>query len=271
MLMRRTGTVRQHCPNPNNVRFLFPHSSGTTLELWANKQILAEASPYWNDMFSSDMSEAQRSVKRRRTKPTREKEWDDSDDERDDEARRKQGPDNAAAQKKDMRLAVHQVVVKEANYTTYLVVFEWLYTNKVYFAPYPSKAPVPSQGSTVPDSLTATSSPASVYLLAHFLGLEKLAKLALREVTGAIAKGPDSASRVLFSEASLRHDVIRKEAMAGVLQWVWRRNSGEYVAEVTEHIAAAQGDKYAGIALELLAAICRNNCRARELSPVVLE
>jgi len=137
--------------NNNNVAFIFPfEAKSAPCILWANKQILAEASTYFASMFSGAFEESQRpmveasklmaSVRQdiadaiavERGKGMKEAApVEDSDDEDGNEEQRTALWEKLDRQRNASPSDISYVVIRETPYKTYRALFQWLLTREV--------------------------------------------------------------------------------------------------------------------------------------------
>lgn len=177
-------------PSPNNVRLYFPR---TRRSLYANKTVLADASPYFKTLFEADFpkdggiktaQEADPAIIPPYT-------FDDSDEETDELLPAKDDSSDDTAS-----FPHRTVVVTDTAYSTYYAVLIWLVTGKIIFAPSRAgredadrETAAARRRFTITTSFTWTDAPVpppvsakSCYRLAHLLDFTDLASLALAEI-----------------------------------------------------------------------------------------
>lgn len=125
---------------------------------------------------------------------------------------------------------VKVVVVKDVAYATYWAVLHWIKSREIAFAPLLSTfrnagrsrldaLPLRSANIALPvDSLSSVPpvSPRSVCRLAHYLGLEDLARLALDEYKSQLTRR--NAAYELYSDVATFHPELRDVVIAYVVE-----------------------------------------------------
>ena len=201
-------------PSANDVEFVFP-SSG--LSLYGSVESLRKCSPYFTTLFDSGFAEGSLSTPEQgATKSNQrkvEREFDDSDDETDDYILSKlpptapidtdsdtpdadQHPPVNSPAKIDSQF--RHVTIDATAYTTYHAVLCYLQTRHISFAPLRSSFRLQPDPTALRNSKIAqlqsgpsrplAASPKSVFRLAHFLELPKLAKLALANIKSQLTE-----------------------------------------------------------------------------------
>lgn len=227
-------------PSLPNVRFLFPRQDGDA-ELWATKDLLVAASPYFASLFASGFAEtASKRGKRPRSDVKRLSnadtvnaalDEDDSDVEVDEELFSTNRPTLHGAASDDH--AFNEIRITTFSYSTYRAVLLFIATSHIEFRsqlkstpPPPAdanndangKSPEVKQKSAAPDKseLPAPVSPKSVYRLAHLLDLPKLQERALRVFADLLT--PAGAATELFTPTAMAFDEVCKTALNYVVK-----------------------------------------------------
>ncbi|KAL8283442.1 hypothetical protein RQP46_005852 [Phenoliferia psychrophenolica] len=224
---------------PHDVELVFERDGGR--RLWASRQVLAAASPYFHTLFESGLQESELAtsvdIAPSSGDVRRPLECDDSDD---DSALEDVEPP-AKRHKADVPSFKHHIIkVNEVSYRTYHAVLCWIYTTHIDFAPLLSSFPgSPSEAHrSLSFHLSAfaksspnppfPASPKSVYRLAHFLEIPALKTAALANLKSQLT--PSNIAAELFSETSGKY-----EEVLDVL--------GDYAASHREEMKKSQGWK----------------------------
>ncbi|BGP17868.1 hypothetical protein JCM10213v2_005910 [Rhodosporidiobolus nylandii] len=268
----KVHTEAETRPLPDHAALALLFPSHPPLRMWTTTHLLHASSPYFENLFSSEFSEAakrtlveyeelsasERSAKRVKTAEPVE---DDSDNETDDFYQSSLASPSSSPPP-DLRY--HQISICDASYTTYRAVLCWLQTGYYPFATLSSALPPSSDDSLPPKQtylaewakkhphLPLPSSPTSTYALSHFLDLPDLSSLALEnlrsqltpaniaiELFSDFANKYEEPRRVLVDFALKRWDeVVQSEAFKAVLEKL-RRNelaAGPVMAELVPYI-----------------------------------
>ncbi|GAA5987730.1 hypothetical protein JCM10908_007186 [Rhodotorula pacifica] len=182
---------------PHDVRFFFPRTETTGLELWANAAMLSERSPFLHNLLESQaVAASPRKGKRPRTEveaiefdvaTALEGELDhDSDAETDDYM--VEAKDTPLYGRAEIRgeFSYRQVALKGVSYTTFRNILQCLQTGYLDFADLTSETAAEYgprrqyiEAMDSPLGLPVPSSPKSMYRLAHLLKLDDIQKQAL--------------------------------------------------------------------------------------------
>ncbi|GAA5886183.1 hypothetical protein JCM5296_003511 [Sporobolomyces johnsonii] len=226
---------------PQDVCFEFPRVGR---RIWACEAALLDTSPYFKLCLSSEFSEGQASSRLPPFTTTgasalvKMDTIEDSDEETDVRFLKPPGSGGTKASTTTTNEPPFKLVkIRDTAYTTYRAFLLWTQTGYIQFAPLTSSfhfasdgvraygAALEERGDTL--KLLAASngslqllypSPKSVYRLAHFLEVDRLAKLALDNLAAQLT--PQNVAVELFSEVSSCFDEVRDVALEyAVANW----------------------------------------------------
>ena len=216
-------------PSSNNVRFAFP-SSG--LSLYGHVELLSKASPYYKTLFESGFAEGSPSTSEQgASKSNRrkvEREFEDSDDETDETIHTSRADAALVPAPADSDAGFRLVNIDAAAFTTYRAVLCWMQAGHIDFAPLRSSFRLHPDSTALRNAKITSSShdsshplpasPKSVYRLAHYLELPKLADLALANIKSQLTK-ENVAFEVFEDVASIYDEVGKLEVAYAVEHW----------------------------------------------------
>ncbi|KAL8286777.1 hypothetical protein RQP46_004305 [Phenoliferia psychrophenolica] len=229
-------------PRANDVRFFFPKTSS---ELWANSEVLSDASPYFKDMLSSLFKEGrfQNATTSASTAPSvaNSEALDDvsgSDDERDFVA-----PPAKAPAKSTESHEFHEVIIQHASHHTYSALLLYIYAAEIPFATPPAPTQSASALYVPPHSAPSKISPKSLFRLAHYVALPELSTLCLKEIERRLT--PENAAAELFGDLAQIFDEVQDIVMEYVVKNWEVIKSSKGMLEVEEREGGAAERKIA--------------------------
>ena len=247
---------------PSNVKFSFPHNRS----LFGNVDSLSKASPYYKTLFESGFAEGSLStLEQGAAKSNRrvvEREFDDSDDEAEEDIMPEATPIPSTASDTPAAATVPSsdtltkpdpsfrlVNIDAAAYTTYHAVLCYLQTGHITFAPLRSSFRLQPDSTTLRNAKIAElhfdhshplpASPKSVYRLAHFLELCKLADLALVNIKSQLT--PENIAFEVFGDGVVPYDDLSDLLLDYAAQNWNKAKESLAMAEVNSCIARGEG------------------------------
>ncbi|BGP29534.1 hypothetical protein JCM10296v2_001273 [Rhodotorula toruloides] len=222
-----------------DVALVFPTSQRV---LWATANVLTQASPYLKKLLESSFSEGspQTSLDAafEKTDDLVGSEFDDSDDENDTRE-----VAAAPASNREPKAPFKLVRIAQTSYTTYAAVLVWIFSPSHRLCP----ASLDESHIAKDANLPAPASPKSVYRLAHLLGLDALAALALENLKSQLT--PKNASYELYSDVACCYPAVRDIVLAYVVEH-WNE-VGKSKAAADMQDKAEQGELPVGTAMML--------------------
>ncbi|BGP13225.1 hypothetical protein JCM10213_005005 [Rhodosporidiobolus nylandii] len=239
----RMASVSTTSRNSTDVCLRFARSGR---RLWASQSFLEQASPYYQQLLSSDFAEGSTSY----CDAEDGQHFDDyafaeSDEETDKVEVKKK------ANKDEFSLPFKTVSIFDTSFTTYRAVLVWLASQHIDFAPLRSSfhaigEPLSSASTLRAAGLHRTASrdsllpqpasPKSVYRLAHLLELPTLSSLAIENLRSQLT--PQNAAYELYSDAATCYPALRDVVLDYVVE-NWQQVKKEKATKEVEGKALA--------------------------------
>ncbi|BGP12313.1 hypothetical protein JCM10213v2_000226 [Rhodosporidiobolus nylandii] len=238
----------------SDVVFLFPRPQGDPLRLYATRDALVRASPFFEDLFTSGFSEStitsdnedasQRlhtasSVSSQRA--SLDEDLDDADLETDEQLAFPSQPASLPA----TSIALHEVVVTDTAYTTYHALLSYLRTDFLAIAPLTTYE---ASNSTI-----LLSCPVSLFRLAHYLRLPGLQRRCLEAIKHTLE--PSTVALKLLKPSTRLYEELQQVVIECVVKNVWKFKRSEAWDEVMGKFGRGEAAEAAPVMVTLLSAM----------------